>query len=103
MSQVEISPPNSVEDSVLILQLNNPPVNGLSHALRRHIVDSLDTAMANQNVKGIVIIGGAKAFCAGADVNELGTPAQVAAPILPDVLARVELSLIHISEPTRPY
>ncbi|MBL0252672.1 MAG: enoyl-CoA hydratase/isomerase family protein [Polaromonas sp.] len=90
MSQVEISPPNSVEDAVLVLQLNNPPVNGLSHALRRHIVDSLDTAMANQNVKGIVIIGGAKAFCAGADVNELGTPAQVAAPILSDVLARVE-------------
>lgn len=90
MSQVEISPPNSVEDSVLILQLNHPPVNGLSHALRKHIVDSLDAAMANKNVKGIVIVGGAKAFCAGADVNELGTPAQVAVPILPDVLARVE-------------
>ncbi|HMS27849.1 MAG TPA: 3-hydroxyacyl-CoA dehydrogenase NAD-binding domain-containing protein [Burkholderiaceae bacterium] len=76
--------------SVYVLQLNHPPVNGLSHALRQHIVTALDAAEADDAVAAIVVAGNAKAFCAGADVNELGTPAQLAAPILPAVLERVE-------------
>jgi 3-hydroxyacyl-CoA dehydrogenase len=59
---------------VAVLSLNNPPVNALAHELRRDLADALDRALVDDKVQAIVITGTDKAFCAGADIAELGTP-----------------------------
>jgi 3-hydroxyacyl-CoA dehydrogenase len=75
---------------VAVITLDNPPVNSLGHALRSRIVQAVDAAEADASVRGIVLAGSDKAFSAGADVTEFGTPRQLAEPILRTVLARVE-------------
>jgi len=79
----------ALQDGIAVITLNHPPVNSLSHVLRRFIVQALDAAEADPAVRGTVLAGNDKAFSAGADVAELGTPAQLAEPILLTVLARV--------------
>ena len=79
----------TLQDGIAVITLNHPPVNSLSHALRSFIVQALDSAEADTNVQGMVLVGNDKAFSAGADVTELGTPAQMAEPILITVLARL--------------
>lgn len=78
-----------LQDGIAVVTLNHPPVNSLSQVLRTFIVQALDAAEADSAVRGIVLAGNDKAFSAGADVAELGTPAQLTEPILLTVLARV--------------
>ena len=78
-----------MQGDVAVVSLSHPPVNSLSLVLRRFIVQALDAAESDPAVRCIVLAGSDRAFSAGADVAELGTPAQWAEPILPTVLARV--------------
>jgi 3-hydroxyacyl-CoA dehydrogenase len=77
---------------IAVIALDNPPVNSLGHALRERIVQRLQAALADPAVRGIVIAGSEKAFSAGADVTEFGTPRQFQEPILRTVIAAVEAS-----------
>jgi 3-hydroxyacyl-CoA dehydrogenase len=79
-----------VHGAIAVITLDNPPVNSLGHALRQRIVAALDTAESDPGVKGIVLAGNDKAFSAGADMSEFGTPLQLAEPMLRTVLGRVE-------------
>lgn len=79
-------------NGIAVITLNHPPVNSLNHALRERLVQQIDEAQANPVVQGIVLAGNAKAFSAGADVSEFGTPRQRQEPILPKVLERIESS-----------
>ncbi len=80
----------AVHGDVAVVTLNNPPVNGLGHALRRGIVAGLEQAQADPNVKAIVLIGAGNAFSGGADIREFNTPAAAASPGLRAVIADVE-------------
>jgi 3-hydroxyacyl-CoA dehydrogenase len=75
---------------VAVVQLKNPPVNGLSHALRSQIVAAVDAAGSDTKVKAIVLIGSEQAFSGGADIREFNTPKAFAEPNLPSTLAAVE-------------
>lgn len=79
-----------IQQTIAVITLQAPPVNSLGAALRQEIVADLDRAKADPAVKGIVLIGNDKAFSAGADVTEFGTPLQRAEPVLAQVLARVD-------------
>uniref|UniRef100_UPI00109B7B34 enoyl-CoA hydratase/isomerase family protein n=1 Tax=Microbacterium sp. K21 TaxID=2305448 RepID=UPI00109B7B34 len=83
---------SDIRNGVAVITLDNPPGNSLGHALRERIVLQLEQAQANPDVNGIVLAGNEKAFSAGADVTEFGTPRQLQEPILRTVLARVEAS-----------
>lgn len=83
---------SDIRYGIAVIALDNPPVNSLGHALRERIVQQLDEAQSNPAVNGIVLAGSAKAFSAGADVTEFGTPRQLQEPILRTVLARIEAS-----------
>ncbi|EFP63472.1 MULTISPECIES: 3-hydroxyacyl-CoA dehydrogenase NAD-binding domain-containing protein [Ralstonia] len=83
---------SDIRNGIAVITLDNPPVNSLGHALRERIVQQLDEAQSNPAVHGIVLAGSEKAFSAGADVTEFGTPRQLQAPILRTVLARIEAS-----------
>ena len=75
----------SVRDGIAVIAMNNPPVNGLGHALRSGIAEGLAKAEADQAVRAVVLIGSAKAFSGGADIREFNTPKSFAKPSLPEL------------------
>jgi len=77
---------------VAVLQIDNPPVNGLNLAMRRGIVAGLQRARNDPKVKVVAITGTDKVFSGGADIREFNTPAQTAEPHLLQVLDAVESS-----------
>lgn len=76
--------------TIAVITLNNPPVNSLSAALRQHLAAAVHQAESDPTVTGLVLIGHAKAFSAGADVTEFGTPMQLAEPMIGQLLAHIE-------------
>jgi len=78
--------------AVAVITLDNPPVNGLGHALRRGLVDGLDRAAADPAVQAVVLVGAGKGFSGGADIKEFGTPKMTAEPSLHTVIRVVEAS-----------
>jgi 3-hydroxyacyl-CoA dehydrogenase len=66
----------TVRDGVAVITMSNPPVNGLGNALRAALMENLKIAEADAAVKGVVIIGSAKAFSGGADIREFGRPRE---------------------------
>jgi 3-hydroxyacyl-CoA dehydrogenase len=74
-----------VDAGVAWLVMNNPPLNALSHELRSGIVDALDDALADDEVRAIVLMGSERAFSSGADIKEFSGNAFYAEPFLPAV------------------
>jgi len=77
---------------VAVLQLDNPPVNGLGHATRKGLIDGLGRALNDEAIQAIVITGTGKVFSGGADIKEFKTPAALAEPSLLQVIDNVERS-----------
>ncbi len=81
-----------VERGVAVVSFANPPVNGLSHAVRAGIADALKRAQTQPDVRAIVLTGGGGLFSGGADIREFGTPASTADPTLRQLIDLVETS-----------
>jgi 3-hydroxyacyl-CoA dehydrogenase len=81
-----------VHGDVAVITMNNPPVNGLAHAMRREMVDRVARANDDDSVKAIVITGAGKTFSGGADITEFGTPKSVAEPNLLEIILVLENS-----------
>ena len=75
---------------VAVLTLDNPPVNGLSAAVRKALSDEIETALGDDEIAAVVITGGGRLFSGGADIREFQTPAASAEPSLRHVIARIE-------------
>jgi len=78
--------------TVAVIVLDNPPVNGLGHALRAAVVDGLARAVEDPEVAAVVIVGAGRAFSGGADIKEFDTPRAGAEPNLPSVIRAIEAS-----------
>lgn len=74
-------------DGIAVITIDRPPVNALSHELRRHIGARLDEAAADPAVQGLVLACAGRTFVAGADIAELG---QIATPTLRELIERLE-------------
>src|SRR5690349_6957387 len=79
-------------DAVAVITLDNPPVNGMNHAVRRAVVEGIDRAHADRAISAVVLTGAGGLFSGGADIREFGTPQARAEPTLPTVIAIVEAS-----------
>ena len=77
---------------VAVLLMDRPPVNSLGYDLRAGIADALDRANADVSVQIIVLTGSARAFSAGADITEFGTPNASKEPNLRVVIGLLENS-----------
>lgn len=69
-------------EGVAVLRLNRPAVlNALNLALRRALAEAFTRLDADASVKVIVLTGGERAFCAGADLHEYvdATPPEIIA------------------------
>ena len=77
-------------DDVALIELDNPPVNAVSHALRQSLARALESALADPSVVAVVIAGAGRMFCGGADMREFNTPASAAPPSPNEIRARIE-------------
>lgn len=61
-----------IEDGILIITLNRPDkLNALSASVLNELKNILIYAKDDKQVKAVLITGTGKAFCAGADINQL--------------------------------
>ena len=79
-----------VDRAVAVITFANPPVNGLSHAVRAGIGAALDRAAGDASVRAVVLTGAGALFSGGADIREFGTPASMAEPTLRRLVEQVE-------------
>ena len=77
-------------DVVAIVTVNSPPVNALSAAVRGGILECIKSAIADPEVKAIVLTCAGRTFIAGADITEFGKPPKP--PGLHEVLTEMENS-----------
>jgi 3-hydroxyacyl-CoA dehydrogenase/enoyl-CoA hydratase/carnithine racemase len=60
-----------LKDGVVVLTLDNPPVNQMSPQLMQDIRDAVGEAFEDAQVKAVVLTGVGKNFIAGADITQL--------------------------------
>ena len=59
-----------VEDGILTITLNRPEkLNAFSTETRAEIMDALDRADADDDIRAIIFTGAGRGFCAGADLS----------------------------------
>ena len=75
-------------DNIAVITIDSPPVNALSAAVRRGILENIQTAAADAAIAAIVLTCGGRTFIAGADITEFGKPPQP--PGLGEVIEAIE-------------
>ncbi|MDM0081839.1 3-hydroxyacyl-CoA dehydrogenase NAD-binding domain-containing protein [Variovorax sp. J31P179] len=73
---------------VLVVTIDNPPVNALGVDVRRGLAAAIAAAEADSEAKVVLIVGAGRNFIAGADIREFGQTPQP--PLLPEVCAAIE-------------
>ena len=79
-----------LNDTVAVITLDNPPVNGLNFDTRVELAAGIDRALADSAVTAIVLTGAGKLFSGGADIREFNTPKATAEPTLHTLIRIVE-------------
>lgn len=80
----------TVQDSVAILTIDNPPVNALSAAVRQQLWQGIEQAVGDRDVAAILIQASGRTFPVGADVREFGqAPVK---PLLTELCNHIEAS-----------
>ena len=83
---------NSIRDGVAVITLDSPPVNGLGFAVRNGLHAALESALSDDAVRALVVTGGGKMFCGGADIREFGQAPPPGTPHLPTLIDAIEAS-----------
>jgi 3-hydroxyacyl-CoA dehydrogenase len=73
---------------VLVVTVDNPPVNALGVEMRKALMAAAQRADADPGVAAVLLVGAGRSFSAGADIREFGKPRM--APQLTDVCNRIE-------------
>lgn len=88
---------------IVVLTMDNAPVNSLSTGTRAGLATGIKTALGDRDAVGIIVRGAGRAFCAGAEITELSgaTTTTAEQESLPDLLKRLEdcdipvVALVH--------
>lgn len=75
---------------VLVVTIDNPPVNAASAAMRAGLAAAIAHANDDAAINSVVLTGAGKIFVGGADITEFGKPPIE--PILPDICMQIENS-----------
>jgi 3-hydroxyacyl-CoA dehydrogenase len=73
---------------ILLVTIDNPPVNALGVDVRRGLLAAIEAADADPAVAAVLLVGAGRNFIGGADIREFGKPPL--APALPEVCNRIE-------------
>jgi 3-hydroxyacyl-CoA dehydrogenase len=80
------------EADVVVLEIDNPPVNATSIPVREGLMEGLRKAAADPAVKAIIVTGSNGMFLAGADINEIASGLSHKWPTLRGLQAQIEAS-----------
>ncbi len=76
------------EDEVLVITLDNPPVNAFSTEVRKAMAEAVETAAQDNGIRAVVIRAEGRMFSGGADITEFGSaPVH---PTLPELIDSIE-------------
>ncbi len=84
------------QNQVAIITLDNPPLNTFGYEQRGELATFIDKAVADNQIKAIVITGSEKVFSSGADVTEFANNKVGIPPDLRDLISIAE----ECSKPT---
>lgn len=76
------------QDGVLVITIDNPPVNAASLAMRQGLAAAIADAHNDPAIKAVVLTGAGRIFVGGADITEFDKPPVD--PVLPDVCQLLE-------------
>lgn len=63
----------AVADRIATITLSRPDrLNAFTHIMRRELVDALDLADTDDDVRAVIVTGAGRGFCAGADLGAAG-------------------------------
>ncbi|WP_286869571.1 3-hydroxyacyl-CoA dehydrogenase NAD-binding domain-containing protein, partial [Herbaspirillum sp. UBA812] len=77
------------EGAILVVTIDNPPVNALGVAVRRGLMSAIEEGEADAGVAAILVTGAGRNFIGGADIREFGKPPQ--SPLLTELCNRIEV------------
>ena len=63
-----------VKGAIAVITIDNPPVNAMSGAVRKGLIDTLTKAARDEAIAAIVLTGAGQNFVAGADIREMSGP-----------------------------
>lgn len=80
------------EQDVLVVTIDNPPVNALSPGVLEGVAEGVEAGVADPEVRAIVVAGAGKTFIAGADIREFPKIIAGERPMLSlnPLMARIE-------------
>ena len=78
------------QGDIAVITIDSPPVNALGIDVRKSIVEGVQRADADEDVKAIILACAGRTFHAGADIREFGKPPKE--PTLREVIETVEAS-----------
>nr|WP_047165524.1 3-hydroxyacyl-CoA dehydrogenase NAD-binding domain-containing protein [Sphingomonas sp. Y57] len=84
----------TLRGSILEIMVDNPPVNALGHAVRKGLLDALESGAHRPGVEAIIIACAGRTFFAGADISEFGKPPLD--PLLPHLCNAIEALAVPV-------
>ena len=76
------------EGAVVVLTIDNPPVNAGSIEVRRALLKAVQDIGNDTAIEAAIVIGAGRSFIAGSDIREFGKPLED--PQLPAVIAAIQ-------------
>ena len=78
----------TTRDGIAVIEINNPPVNALSHAVRVALSEAFDRVERDPAMRAALLTCAGSTFVAGADIKEFGKPRQP--PLISDIAAKLD-------------
>jgi 2-(1,2-epoxy-1,2-dihydrophenyl)acetyl-CoA isomerase len=90
-------------DNILEITLNRPSAyNALNLDMMEMLAVTLSSAATQDSIKGILLTGKGKTFCAGGDLKWISQQAEQAGPVLHRLAPQFHLSIIEIRRMEKP-
>ena len=61
-----------ISDAVVLLEIDNPPMNPLGVEMRATFMAALDRVETNDALRCLIVTGRGRAFCSGDDLKNVG-------------------------------
>lgn len=92
-----------LDENILHITLNRPEAyNAMNFELMKMLGEALSRAATDSNVKGVLLTGSGKAFCAGGDLKWISQQNQEAGSVLYQLAPQFHLSIIEIRRMEKP-